>query len=832
MIKTKLLLLLLCISTTFFTSVGQNKSQPYYFDFGPEDSEVSDQAVLVTDQMIYSTKEGFGWLEKPERAFDNQYFERSRDAFNIDGVEGKKLEFQVDVPEGEWWITLYADAGYEDTSTVNLTINDQSIDLGWHAFQPSAEPRKEIQTSYRVFQGLFSTKEFIRVSFEGGDYKARLLGLTLIPKSSPKNSTQNQILADLNRTGKYPGDTQITDIYDKLGALNEKEPKDPFYAFWYQQVMLLYRAEDHFMKRGWEKYIQIDGLSIWGQLHQAVMILDGMLNHTTPENNPLYERARFLRGRILYWLGLERGGPNEISRGAADLAALYKIYPGDTLLAMYNGELVDLPDPCDGLESDPNAPDWSVKQRELMCRMRNIAHWWVLEQQSENGEFGGKLGDDVELLRWWTPLLLAGDSLAFVGWSKLADEIFRNRKVYKGYSKKPIDVEHASEFIADTAPMMVVSSDESKYVDRLKYSADYFENLWTGKSVNGNRFFRSSWYSSTEVDENPPRNRDHGYNSRATKAVRYYAWKTQDKQVMNSLNEWSTGWLNAANRTDKGKPKGIMPASVRFPDESFNGDEPNWYQANMFWEYFEWEANAGVMILDQLLFSYANTRDEKFLEPLFLSLDLIQKYADNDGNAEVGSEAWAAGRLKEKSGFWGVAAQWRFLTGDTKYDELLLRYGTPYLKYRLSGDEKHLEDGLDIVLENARYNTPLKTYEAIHTDRVYIRGYEHLTTMLTGNGSKEGLSPFYAITWEKTNNDFTALLKKSDFENLVLQVYSHSQQNIKPIARVWQLDPGDYDLILNESDDQKTSLKILKTGQRIVLDIPPNELTTVEIRKK
>ena len=179
--------------------------------------------------------------------------------------------------------------------------------------------------------------------------------------------------------------------------------------------------------------------------------------------------------------------------------------------------------------------------------------------------------------------------------------------------------------------------------------------------------------------------------------------------------------------------------------------------------------------------------------------------------------------------FWSVAAQWRFLSDDSKYDDLLNQYGTPYLKYRLSGDEKYLAEGLERVLENARYNTPLKTYEAIHTDRVYIRGYEHLTTMLTGNASNEGLSPNFAITWENTNEDFTALVKDNSLNKIKVDMYNHSGVQHTIGMRLWQLVPGDYRLILNGASGSSQPLKITKKGQRFALTIPPNELTTVEI---
>ncbi len=824
-----LVILLLLINVLICS--GQLTRQPYYFDCGSGDSEVAEGAQLFTPADQYSASRGFGWVDPTGKAFVNKEFSRSRDDFNIDGISGQTLDLRADVPTGEWWVTLFVDAGYEDSSTIKLKINDEFIDLNWHAFQPPAEPRQVLQPSYRVYQGAFKINDFIRITLMGGDHDARLLGLTLMPNPSPINDEQKSLATEIQSLGKYSSDIAVANVYDKLKELSAANPRDPFHAYWFQQIDLLYRAEDHFMKRGWEKYIPITGLSIWGQLHQAVMILDGMLNHPTSSSGPLYERARMLRGRILYWLGLERGGPNEISRGAADLAALYQLYPEDELLAMYNGERIDLPDPCDDLVVDPNAPAWSNKQRELLCRMRNIAHWWVLEQQAENGEFGGKLGDDVEILRWWTPLLLSGDTTSFLGWSKLADEVFKSRKVYKGYSKHPIDVEHGSEFIADTAPIMVVCSDEPVYLDRLNYSVDYFQNLWTGITDQGHRFFRSAWYSSTEVDERPPRNRDLGYNSRAAKAVRYYAWKTQDQATIKALNEWSDGWLSAAMRTDKDKPKGIIPASVRFPDESFNGDEPTWYRANMFWRYFEWEPKPGSMILDQLLFSYTITRDEKYLQPLMKSLELIQKYEGADGDHETGSEGWAADILKAKGSFWGVAAQWRLITGDQRFDALLTKYGTPYLKYRLTEDEAFLEDGLERALENCRYNTPLKTTEAIHTDRVDINGYEHLTTMLTGNGSGEGLSPYFGMTWENTDEHFTALVRESSFEKLSVDIYSHADEPGNTTMRLWQLEPGRYKVVINGDRKNSKMLKLESQGQRLEVLISGHELINVEIAK-
>jgi hypothetical protein len=77
-----------------------------------------------------------------------------------------------------------------------------------------------------------------------------------------------------------------------------------------------------------------------------------------------------------------------------------------------------------------------------------------------------------------------------------------------GFLKRVRDVEHAAEYFSDTGPMMVLISEDTTFTNRLKPTTQFFENVWTGKTTNGNRLFKSAWISSTAIDKDPPRNRD------------------------------------------------------------------------------------------------------------------------------------------------------------------------------------------------------------------------------------------------------------------------------------------------------------------------------------
>jgi hypothetical protein len=589
---------------------------------------------------------------------------------------------------------------------------------------------------------------------------------------------------------------------------------------------------------GWDWASEQTGMGIFDRYYQAVMILDGLLNRPDVEKYPFYERALWQRGRLLFWLGRERHGLNEIKGAQRDLSILYQSYLEDSLLAMYNGAKIEQPDLCDKLKPEINAPQWAILQREALCRLREIAHWWVNVRQAANGELGGKVDDDVEILRWWPALILTGDTIALKGWKKLAECAWNHPKVYHGYSKKPRDVEHASEFIADTAPDLVVFSDDSLYLRRLLPTVHYFETLWTGKTKQGHRHFKSTWFSATEVRTDPPRNRDVDYNTRAVKAIRYLAWKTREKKYIRLLHEWTKSWLDASMRTDKGKPAGIVPASIRFPDEAINGDEPTWYKANMFWEYYDWEAHAGARMLDQFLFTYTLTGDTTLLQPIYSALDLVKKYFDIITNEKMtkslipGSPEWTALRLFEEMSFWSIISEWRLITGDPKYDDLILRFGLPYIKFRLTKDEKYLLDGLESLLNSVRFNFPLLTSEVLHTDRVYVHDAHHLKAMVTGDCVRSNTSPYYVVTWEKTDENFTALVvdAKSDFFSA--KIFSFSPQEYEINMRLWQLEPGKYQLSCKtgrRTDQKYFTMK--KRGQRIPISLSGKSLLKVIIKK-
>jgi hypothetical protein len=692
----------------------------------------------------------------------------------------------------------------------------------------------------------------LELTFRSGSNEIQLLGLCMIPYEKSTSASELTFLEELEQFGTYGKHLALDQVMvdgegpDRLRTLLAgledgltTDASNSFAVYWYEQLSILIQAEDLLRMMGWEWANAEVGLGLFDRYFQIVMLLDGLLGYPEAPGNPLYERALFHRARMLYWLDLERGGPWEAAGANRDIQTLVRLYPDDQLLAMYSGAQVVVPGACYQLQPTPGAPDWSNSQRMVLCKMRDEIKWWVNERQADNGEFGGKIGDDVELLRWWSPILAAGDVKARAGWRKLADAAWNSPKVHQGYSRRPLDVEHASEYISDTAPELALYLDDPAYVDRLRYSTEYFLGPWTVVTDEGYRYFKSAWFSSTEIDERPPRNRDLEMNTRAVKAARYVAFLTGDEAVTSALEEWSMGWVATAMRTDKGKPQGIIPASFRASDGAINGDEANWFDANMYWDYFDWDHNLGTMLMDQLLFTYVLTGNEELLTPITHSLELVRNLvrAEREKGRQVytpGSAEWAALELLESDDFWNVVEGWRLETGDTRFDNLITSFGTPYVRYRIKGDEQELVTGLEPLLDHLRHNRPLRTTEVLHTDRVYMPSKNHLKAMLTGSGVSEGSSPFGHITWEDTDGNFSALVTDADQHALSVDLFSHSKRKVKITARLWRLEPGEYSLIL-QRENKRTKSRLIgigERGDRIEISLPGEELVNLRIESR
>jgi hypothetical protein len=117
----------------------------------------------------------------------------------------------------------------------------------------------------------------------------------------------------------------------------------------------------------------------------------------------------------------------------------------------------------------------------------------------------------------------------------------------------------------------------------------------------------------------------------------------------------------------------------------------------------------------------------------------------------------------------------------------------------------------------------------MHTDRVRIPGTTELRAMISGDGSPEGGSPFYAASWQDTDNKLAIVLEKFDNDSLIINTYYAGNKDKEFTLRPWLLENGTYNIFIN--DVMVNNIIISKRGEEITLLIPAKKESVIKIIK-
>jgi len=499
---------------------------------------------------------------------------------------------------------------------------------------------------------------------------------------------------------------------------------------------------------------------------------------------------------------------------------------------MYSGERVPSLKKYD--VAAPGAPEWAVKQREALARIADLIRYWVEKRQSDNGELGGGWGDDVEILRSWGASVLAvDDPVARKGAEKIANGVWASGAIEHGYSRGIGDVEHAAEPVSDIQPLMVATRyGDPCYVERCMETMRCMRDVWTGRSRLGHLHFKSHYFSATEVDGHPPRSADVGLNGRAAKPGIWVVWYNDHPLVKSLLEDWSKAWAEDAMRSDRGKPLGIVPGSVSFPEDRIGGYAEEWWNTR---SYFSNLTTVGYMacLYHTMVAAYAFSGNDLHTSPIRSAVDAASmQWKSPVPNPEVGSMAWV-GRLHMNSKFTDVLEKWRLLSGDARYDDYLKGKGSAYLKYLLTSETQPMVSHLQGIIDALSSNIEMSTSEVLFTDRVSMPGAGLIFSMMTGGVGNPTYYPLHAVTWEDTGDRLAALVEKAQKNRLTVLTYNFFPGEQTFGMRLWRLEPGEYDLAIRSLKGSRVprreQVNVPERGTRFSLTLPPRVLCRVEL---
>ncbi len=872
-----LILFIAFASTASLASASDLKN--YLFDMGAADSKVASGYIRVTPDDVYTAKRGYGFTSRVSGAVESAEAFSRFGALLTDGVGGRYgrrdyaregLVFRVDVPAGYYMAEVGVPDG-PDARSLQVYVNgvfaartrdNPMRQRGWDQTPPallrfpvsvsgdSVLIRVEGVGSGKLYEsqrvGLMSVALrpgyphlFQRVGgrleavdpvfalepdlqqgiarYDRGDFEG---AASAFRKADVAPLVKAELL--LWTAGHVSCPNHRALIEEALGLL-KKDTADVRTQNRVRDIFTYLEGLDRVEARNWswarEKFGMGQSSRLWyAQVHLRLVAGD--------PGDPLRFRALYALGQVYFGYFMELHDVRFLEASDEIFWELREAFLEDQMIRMYLGERFAYDDPkyTEGAE---DAPIWATKQREALKRLLDVIHYWTDERQAENGEMGGHYEDDCEMFRHWQPALFAADDArAIRAIRRMADGVWDSDLIADGYSKRAYDVEHSSELISDTHPILLAAEyGNPEYVERAMATARVMRDVWVGKTERGNLHFRSMRIGAHEVDERAPYNVDVPYNARAVKPIRWLAWYNRHPEAVRLISEWGKSWIEAIAREADGKPAGVIPAAITFPENKLSGPGDTWYDTGMGWLYSF--PSASGMIYDHLLAVWWITGDEAFLQPHRDGLAVLENLDDLPADAEIGSRAWALREVLNPGRF----SSYRLLTGDARYDALFREGGSSYLRWRLTGDVSYLVSGCESSINSMRINRPFLTSEVYFTDRVFVRGAEHLLAMYTGDVTRAGDFPSFAVTWKNTGADFAALVTEGTDEALSVLVYNFEAGERTVGMRLWHLRDGVYSVVgkMGQVDVFRRDGVRVRRGTEVEVNLSSRQLTRISI---
>lgn len=203
-----------------------------------------------------------------------------------------------------------------------------------------------------------------------------------------------------------------------------------------------------------------------------------------------------------------------------------------------------------------------------------------------------------------------------------------------------------------------------------------------------------------------------------------------------------------------------------------------------------------------------------------------------------------------------MVTKYRFLTGETEFDEFLAKEMSPYMCFRLHGDPGPLVSALRQNAEALRINFEGYTSEVRYTDRVLrfpslFTGGDTLAesvgtirtpnpsllySMATGDPGDAGYFPLNAVRWLTPPRDIAVLVTESASTQFAAELFSFGGKQRSMSAEFYLLDPGKYELTITTKDGRERKLPatqefvVKKRRTRVSFKLPPRKLCVLRIR--
>ncbi|TFW31725.1 LamG-like jellyroll fold domain-containing protein [Massilia horti] len=466
-------------------------------------------------------------------------------------------------------------------------------------------------------------------------------------------------------------------------------------------------------------------------------------------------------------------------------------------------------------------PLWAFRQVEMLKLYRKFVNWWIDERQVENGEFGGGLSDDTDLVNSWVPLALMGVQPERVTLSqrKVLDATYENGMWANGLGRIQADELHSyEEGINSVGQFMQMSWGDPTAIERGMEVARNYPRLFTSNPA-GHTHINSSYFSGTTISHEQAwaEQRTYGFllSHPGLLLVDYNGAPATRALILRLLD----GYLAHGKQDERGLWS--YPATIAFDSDKGSGNGMG-ESIHVFWAAYQWTGDAKYLRPIQALAGRGNLGALRLL-----NADLLARLPGGPALADKMLRAGDPGEGKVDRNY------------GSSNDSDVVRL----LRWQTTGDKREIADIFGRELQFNMKRFPVMTDAHLWTDRVNVSNEMLQRTRMGGVAHRRNsFYPGNLVTWRFANGasgeDVALLIPQGDPKHFKVIAYNLSDKPVTAFITGAQLAAGTWSVTsgVDTNDDDRAdnpsaprSVR-LERGRSVELNFAPHQTVVYEFK--
>ena len=544
-----------------------------------------------------------------------------------------------------------------------------------------------------------------------------------------------------------------------------------------------------------------------------------------------HELDRFTQAKDTYAMLVEEhpNGPklNMWVRFKGDLDDLLRVNPDHVLGRQYAAAAVlGSPRPPFTQPTPPaGVPLWAFRQTYLLGQVQYFVDFYIDHRQSDYGDFGGGISDDVDLLNTWPGVALMGVEPEKIKLSnhRLLEAAFKNGMFTNGLPTIQADELHSyEEGINCLAQNLILDYGNPQQLERAMDTARGIEWL-SGVNAAGHRHIRSSYYNGLKLAEDGPWGWSKPYSYLVCQVPQLLVDFNGNPAAEKIQLELTDGLLAHRHIGDNGRA--WLPTAVHFTDDKEGDFGRGYFPWHMFWGAYKWTGDKKylVPILDG---GSAMTVNANALDLLDLRKDWAARNAPAEGGGRRNPNAAGEFRPGNRSaGFRGSSGE--------------------HFAWQVDGDKSHLERLYAQQIESCALNEYIETEGSLWIDRVGAPTTELQRARLGGVALvRNALYPGHVVSWNfaapATGESVAVLVPTATTTAFKVIAYNLETSPVRATMTGWNIDPGVWEItqgVDTNNDDTANGEVATRTAEfarsrSLEFTLPPRATTVLTLKLK